>query len=328
MTKLLLTGAAGFIGSHFARHLLDSTDWEVQSLDKLDDAGSLGRLEPLRTKHPTRMFSTWHDLRAPINPDTVMWRRGSVDYIVHMAAQSHVDRSILDPVGTLQDNVIGTANLLEYVRREQPQARVLYFSTDEVFGPAEAQSFDEHDAHYPTNPYAAGKSAAEQLIPAYAHQYGVQCVVTHCTNAYGPGQYKEKFIPLVVGKVLRGEVVQIHGRRVAHDTFQSSSRYYVHVQDIAEATLLLLEKGGVVAGRGTGRYNIAGDVERFNITVAQDIAKVLERELHYEPVERPPSRPEPDMRYALAGRRLKELGWSPRVDFEDGLARTVGSYLS
>lgn len=207
MTRILVTGGAGFIGSHFIRHLLDETDWDIVSLDRLDEAGDQNRCATLIGP---RLKNVWHDLRATISPSVARQLGGDFKYIVHMAAASHVMRSVKDPIGFVLDNALGTANLLEYARLAEP-SKTLYFSTDEVFGPAPiGTSFDEYSAHNPNNPYAASKAAAEALCPAWANTYGLPICVTHCTNVYGPGQNDEKFIPLVVGKVLRGETVQIH----------------------------------------------------------------------------------------------------------------------
>jgi dTDP-glucose 4,6-dehydratase len=315
MTTILLTGAAGFIGSHLARYLLEHTDWSVVSLDRLDEAGNQQRLAKLVEQHPTRLSVVWHDLKAPIQPERLR-RFGDFRYVAHLAAGSHVDRSVRDPVGFVMDNVLGTAHLLEYVRQHQPHCeKALYFSTDEVFGPApEGVIFDEHAPWNPENPYAASKAGAEALCPAWAAQYGLPIVITHCSNAYGPGQDGEKFIPLCAGKVARGELVQIHARGG-----KVSSRLYIHVDDVSSAVLTILQKGGILHDAHSGKYNIVAAEELSNLLVAQQIADVLGRPLRHELVENPPNRPKPDMRYALSGAKLEALGWAPRVPFELGL---------
>ncbi len=315
MTRILVTGAAGFIGHHFTRHCLER-GWHVTTLDRLDEAGDLARLAPLKQAHPDRLHIVWHDLRAAIKTDAYA---GQFDRIVHMAAGSHVDRSLSDPLGFLADNVMGTAHLLEYVRHHQRRAKVLYFSTDEVFGPApEGHDFHEHSRHEPENHYAASKSGAEQLCPAYAHQCGLQIAVTHCCNAYGPGQHREKFIPLVIEKVQRGEVVQIHSRNGV-----SSSRLYIHVDDVSRAALAVLECGGVIQDDKSGRYNIRADAEQSNLDVAASIAELLGKPLQFELVENPPNRLKPDMRYGISDAKLRALGWAPRVPFHAGLRDVV-----
>jgi dTDP-glucose 4,6-dehydratase len=321
VTTILLTGGAGFIGSHLARYILEQTDWSVVVLDRLDPAGDQQRLAPLIEQHGRRMGIVWHDLKAPINPDRLR-SYGDFRYVAHLAAGSHVDRSVRDPVGFVQDNVLGTAHLLEYVRQHQPHCeKALYFSTDEVFGPApDGVVFDEHAPWNPENPYAASKAGAEALCPAWAAQYGLPIVITHCSNAYGPGQDREKFIPLCAEKVRTEQLVQIHAR-----DGRPSSRLYIHVDDVSSAVLTILQKGGILHDAYSGKYNIVAAEELSNLLVAQQIADVLRMPLRHELVENPPNRPKPDMRYALSGRKLEALGWRAEVSFDVGLRDALGA---
>jgi len=320
MTSLLLTGGAGFIGSNFIRYLLANTDWRITVLDRLDEAGTWNRVMDLRDAHPTRLISHWHDLRAPVNPS---FMPGPFDYVAHLAAGSHVDRSVRDPLGFVMDNVVGTANLLEYCRAVRPQ-KLLYFSTDEVFGPApDGVVFDEHSPHTPNNPYAASKAGGEALCPAWANTYGLPITVTHCTNVYGPGQYSEKFIPLATRKILSGETLDIHAKDGV-----PSSRYYIHVDDVSRAILTVLQHGETIRGPWTGKYNITGDREYSNLEVARSIADTLNRPLHTQLIEDPPGRPRPDQRYAIGGVKLKALGWAPQVPFAQGLRETVQGLIT
>ena len=316
MTRILVTGSAGFIGAVFTRHCLE-LGWHVTALDRLDHAGNQQRLAAIQSRYPDRLGIIWHDLRAELKPSQFP---DKYDYVVHMAAGSHVDRSLRDPLQFVQDNVVGTANLLEFCRHHQPQAKVLYFSTDEIFGPAgDGISFAEHSRFEPENHYAATKAAAECFCPAYAHQCGMQIAVTHCCNAYGPGQDGEKFIPLCIGKIQRGETVQIHSRNGV-----PSSRLYIHVDDVCGATLTVLLKGGVICDDKSGRYNIVAAKEWSNLEVAAMIAELLGRPLRWELVESPPNRVKPDMRYALTDNKLGVLGWEPRVSLEAGLRALLG----
>lgn len=315
MASVLITGSAGFVASHLIRYInRERPDWEIVGIDRLDEAASMARLNGCRIKQ------LWHDLKAPLRADALGFETlcCPFDYIVHMAAASHVTRSVKDPMAFIQDNVIGTANVLEYARRFTPK-KLLVFETDEVFGPApEGVVYDEYSPHFPNNPYAASKAASEALCPAWAITYGVPIVVTHCTNVSGEGQHIEKFIPNTIDKVARGETVQIHARDGV-----SSSRYYVHAEDVSAAVLTILEKGGIMGGPSSGKYNISGDEEHSNLDVAMRIAVEMGKQLRYELVEFVPDRPRHDQRYAIKSTRLEELGWKPRIGIQEIVKRCV-----
>lgn len=316
--RILITGAAGFIGANLTRYILENTGYSVASLDRLDDAGNLERLAALKQRFPGRLDCYHHDLRAPIHDSYI---RGAFQYIAHLAAGSHVDRSVRNPLEFVQDNCVGTANLLEWARKHHPTTKLLYFSTDEVVGAADdGESFDELSPMAPTNPYAAAKAAGEVLCPAWAATYGMPIAITRCTNVYGPMQHREKFIPLCIERIARGETIQIHSRGAV-----SSTRYYVHVDDVSRAVLTVLEQGGTLGGRGTGRYGISGDREYSNLDVAERIARLMGKTLRYEQVDFVPNRPRHDMRYCIKSSRLEALGWKPQVDFDAGLAAVVSS---
>lgn len=314
--RILISGAPGFVGSHLVKYILANTDWHIVALDRLDEAASLTRLGKLSS----RVDFIWHDLKAPIQIGVLGHEplRKPFDYIAHLAAASHVDRSVRWPMQFLQDNVIGTAHMLEYAR-EVGCGKFLYFSTDEVFGDADrGENFDEYSRHFPTNPYAASKSAAEQLCPAWAHTYGVPIVISHGTNFFGEGQHSEKFVCLAIDKIREGRMLQIHSR-----DGMPSTRFYLHAENTATAIVTILEKGGIIGNPETGRYNISGDVELSNVFVAEQIAKLLGKELRYELVDFVPNRPRHDQRYAINSTRLEALGWKRTVSFEEGLRRTV-----
>lgn len=314
MKRLLLTGAAGFVGRHMLRYLLDHTDWEIVVLDRLDSAAMGWELAEL-LKASQRVKWVWHDLKAAISPN-VEAKIGAVDYVVHMAAASHVTRSVTHPLEFIQDNVLGTANLLEWAKYEE--LRFLCFSTDEVYG-ASATPLPESSPMYPTNPYAASKAGSELLCPAYANTYGMDIVVTRCTNIYGPGQHEEKFIPLARRAILEDRVLQIH----ASENGLVSTRRYLYVEDVCAATLTVLQRGGRLAGEGSGVYNISADTDFDNLTVAQKIAAILGRDLRHELVFNPPDRPRPDLCYAIDDSKLRALAWAPAVSLDEGLRKTV-----
>ena len=277
--RILITGANGFIGAHLVSEIMKRTDWEVVSLDRLDVSGTYTRLGEIFDENPewrTRFTPVWHDLKAAIN-GIVDHRIGHVDYVAHLAAGSHVDRSIDYPMEFVMDNVVGTCNLLDWFKSRRDDflsdqiiklglllkedtvldpfpARFLYFSTDEVFGPApEGVSYKEWDRYNSGNPYSASKAGAEELCVAYANTYKLDIMVTHTMNVFGERQHPEKFIPLVIRKVRDGEKVTIHANK---DCTQAGKRHYIHARDVADAVLLLLEKG---RGLPLEKYNIVGE---------------------------------------------------------------------
>ncbi len=339
MSSALITGAAGFIGSHLVERILSNTKWKVTCLDRLDHAGNLERLVNSVRNFSDRVRIVYHDLRAEISGPMAK-RLGTFDYCLHLAAGSHVDRSVQDPSGFVRDNVLGTAHLLDYCRFNV--ARTLYFSTDEIFGSAdEGQCFQEGDRFNPTNPYSASKAGGELLVPAYANTYGMQLQITRCANVFGERQDPEKFIPLVIRKVLAGEIVQIHSRVrykvtnreeiLSTKTIEAtmlpdiSSRLYTHHRNVTSAVLKVLEKGECVGGENasSGRFNIEAGEEQSNLHVAQEIARLIGKPLHYELVQDPPGRPRPDMRYSIDSSKLRGLGWEPEIDFSSGLEQVV-----
>jgi dTDP-glucose 4,6-dehydratase len=336
MKKVLITGGAGFVGHHLIEHILKNTDWEITTLDRLDTSGNVERLRDIdiweREKHRVKFFCT--DLRAEINLEFAQMllelnrETGALrpfDYIVHLAAGSHVDRSILDPLGFVMDNVVGTTNLLNFIRLYPALAddgKFLYFSTDEVFGPApEGTAFKEWDRFNPNNPYAAAKAGGEDIAIAFAHTYRIPTIITHCMNIFGERQLGEKFIPICIRKILKGEPVTIHSNK---DKTKAGTRFYLHTRNVCDVVLFLLKNGKCLNGKGTqGKYNIVGDQEVSNLEMAQLIAKYMGKELKYEMVDFHSSRPGHDLRYALDGSLLKEEGWIPPVDFEKSLERTI-----
>lgn len=309
--KILITGAAGFIGHHLVKYINDHTDHEMTFLDRLDCSGNMNRLADIEVKRSRFVF---HDLKAEIN-DLLAKQIGEHDYVLHLGAATHVDRSITDPLSFVMDNVVGTCNLLNFVRKVGC-GKMIYFSTDEVFGPApDGVTYKEWDRYNSGNPYAASKAGAEELCLSFANTYKLPVAITHTMNVFGERQHPEKFIPNTVSKVLNGETVTIHSNR---EKTRAGSRFYIHADNVADALMFLLDKA-----EAGDKYNIVGDQEVSNLELAQQIANNLGRKLKYEMVDFHSSRPGHDLRYGLDGEKMKSLGWKHKVSFEDGLKNTV-----
>lgn len=318
---LLITGGAGFIGHHIVEHVLKTTPHKVVSMDRIDTSSSLNRLYEVVKNNEEwrqRLQIVWHDLKAPIN-EYVAEQIGHVDYILHLAAGSHVDRSVRNPVGFVMDNVIGTVNLLEYARTLDQLILFLNFSTDEVYGPAvEGTMFKENDRHNPCNPYSASKSAAEHMCNAYQVTYQIPLITTHTMNVYGIRQNKEKFIPLVIDSLVNNRKVFIH----TDERGTVGSRKYLNARDVAEAVMFLLAHG--VPGE---KYNISSDDEVSNLELAWMIAKIMDKDLSYELFNPNLTRGKNDIRYSICGQKMRDLGWSPRTLLEQGLREVVDWHL-
>lgn len=305
--KVLLTGGAGFIGANLVHYLLKHTDWNITILDRLDHSGNLNRLMDF-VAGPNdllkgRVRFKFHDLRAALN-DQVIQQIGKHDYILHLAAATHVDRSITDPMSFVLDNVVTTCNILDFARKSGC-LRFLQFSTDEVFGPApEGVRYKENDRYNSGNPYAATKAGAEELAVSYHNTYGLPVIVTHTMNVIGPMQNPEKFVPMTIAKVMRGETVLIHSNK---EKTKAGSRFYIEAEEVSRAILLLLDRG--VPGE---KYNIVGSEEIDNLDLAQRIATTMGKRLRHEMLDFHSSRPGHDLRYALDGSKMRLMGFTPR----------------
>lgn len=309
--KILLTGAAGFIGHHVAARL-DLDGHEITILDRLDHSGNLNRLHEVGFPNARSRF-IFHDLRAPINSQLVA-QLGRQDWIIHLAAATHVDRSIDEPMEFVMDNVVATCNLLEYARKTN--SKFLYFSTDEVFGPAPpGVAYKENDRYNSGNPYAATKAGAEELCVAYENTYKLPVIITHTMNVFGQRQHPEKFIPNTVIRVKNGQKVTIHADKTRT---KAGSRFYIHAGAVADAVAFLLEHG-----QSGQKYNIVGEREVDNLELAQAIAGAVNKPLIHQMVDFHSSRPGHDLRYALDGSKMAALGWKPPDSFEESLRKTV-----
>lgn len=330
MTKrVLITGGAGFIGHHVIDLFLRKTDWEIVSLDRLDYSGNLNRLHSVVSSYPKdvqkRVKVVWHDLKAEITELTSNFI-GPVDIILHLAASSHVDRSITHPMEFVLDNTVGTVNVLNYARTLPKLERMIYFSTDEIFGVAPpGVSYKERDRYNSTNPYSASKAAGEEFCVAYENTYKLPIFITHTMNVFGERQHPEKFIPMCIRKVRDGQVVRIHSD--ASKTIPGS-RYYIHAKDVAEAMYFLLhlndEQMKIVNTPDYGaakcpKFNVVGKEEVDNLQMLNYIAQAQGEKPRYEMVDFHSSRPGHDLRYALDGSFMKQLGWEPRLSIQERL---------
>lgn len=325
---VLVTGASGFVGHHIVEHLLINTHWNVIGTYTYEHRGDPWRLQHL-LNHP-RLEIIKHDCAAP-------WGRvgdrlaRSVDYVYNIAAQSHVDRSIEDPVPFIKNNVNLALHTLEWARTSSIKA-FFQFSTDEVYGPAlHDQLHAEWSPIIPSNPYSASKAAQEDIAISYWRTYGVPLIITNTMNVIGQRQDSEKFVPMLINKIIAGDAVTIH----ADDRGVPGSRFYIHARNVADALLFITESyasGAPLYSEDTCsrplRYNIVGEKEVDNLTLAKMVAEILQKELNYEFVNFHSARPGHDRRYALDGAALTELGWTPHVDFYTSLRTTVEWHLN
>ena len=331
---VLITGGAGFIAHHVIDRILNSTDWNIVSLDRLDYSGNLNRLHHMMMTHDAdvrkRVKIIYHDLKAEINPQTRSMI-GKVDIIMHLAAGSHVDRSIEFPMEFVMDNVVATCNILNYSRTIDNLERFVYFSTDEVFGPApNGVYYKEYDRYNSTNPYSAAKAGGEELAVAFENTYKLPIYVTHTMNVFGERQHPEKYIPMCIKKVRDGQVITVHS-----DSSRTipGSRHYIHAADVADAMMFLLDLKDFVmppefGGAKCPKFNIVGKQEINNLDLANIIAKSQGKELKYEMVDFHSSRPGHDLRYSLSGEFMKSLGWEPRIDLTERISQVVNWTLA
>jgi dTDP-glucose 4,6-dehydratase len=331
MRNLLITGGAGFIGSNFIRYALkNESDLQIINVDALTYAGSLENLKGLPDEK--RHTFVKGDICDQSLVEDIM-RRYHIDTVVHFAAESHVDRSIVGPAKFIQTNVTGTFSLLEAARqvwlREEVVARdnvrFHHISTDEVFGSlgVDDPPFSETTPYAPNSPYAASKAASDHLVRTYAHTYDLPITITNCSNNYGPYQFPEKLVPLMILNATQGLPLPLYGDG-------EQVRDWLYVEDHCEAIYLVLRKG-----RLGNTYNIGGNNQPTNLELVQDLCSILDEYLPESPyipheslITFVADRPGHDRRYAMDMRKIQsELDWLPRENLESGLRRTVVWYL-
>lgn len=326
---VIVTGGAGFIGSALIRQLIAGSDFSVVNMDKLSYAGNLSSLEEV-VDHPRYKLEKVDICDAEKVLQVLQKYQPSA--IIHLAAESHVDRSIDSAAPFIQTNIVGTFVLLEQTMRywaasspaAREQFRFLHVSTDEVYGSlGETGLFDESTPYVPSSPYSASKAASDHLVRAWHHTYRLPAIVTNCSNNYGPCQFPEKLIPLVILNAISGEPLPVYGKGL-------NVRDWLYVDDHVRALRLILEGGKVGS-----TYNIGGNSERTNLDVVRAVCRQLDRCLpcsghtpHESLISFVKDRPGHDLRYAIDASRIRdELGWAPRETFDSGISKTVEWYL-
>jgi len=307
--KLLVTGGAGFIGSNFIRHMLDThPDLEIVNYDILTYAGNLDNLKGI-DKQPRYSF-----IKGDIcdqNLVNATLKKFPVDAIVHFAAESHVDRSITDPSAFVKTNVLGTHTLLEAARKHSIP-KFIHISTDETYGSIMNGSFKETDILSPSSPYSASKAGSDLLALSYFTTFHLPVIVTRCTNNFGPYQFPEKLIPLFITNLIEGKKVPVYGTG-------RNIRDWIHVNDHCRAVEFLLDNG--IPGEV---YNIGGGHEKTNLEITDKILELLGKDKSV--IEYVTDRPGHDFRYSLDCSKLQKMGWKPRYSFEEALEETVAWY--
>ena len=322
--KILITGVGGFIGSHFLSHILVNTDWQIIGTDSWRHKGISERLtfNNHYRENYHRVKIVTHDLTAPLS-NVLKHTIGSVDYIVNFASESHVERSIDDPVPFVKNNVDIALTMLEYAKEVKPE-KFIQIGTDEVYGPTdEITTHPEWSAILPSNPYSASKAAQEALAISYWRTYGVPVILTNVMNQFGEMQDVEKFIPMVIRKILNGYTVKIH---IDPKTGRSGSRFWLHTRNTSDVILFLLREVSATMypeHDRPERFNIVGEKRIANLDIAKMVAQIMGKELKFELVDAHSSRPGHDPHYGLSGEKLLRYGYHFPKNLEESLEKMV-----
>lgn len=332
--KILITGGPGFIGHQTIKRFLNYTDYEILVIDRLSYAGDLNRIkeviDEVGEKNRSRIEFIYYDLKAPIN-DEVLKKLNGTNIIIHIGASSHVTRSVENPSVFIQDNVVGTFNILEAARKLESLELFYYFSTDEVFGPSDEDvKFKEWDRYNSKNPYSATKAAGEELTIAYSNTYSLPSLITHCCNVYGQRQHHEKFIPNTIKKILSNEKIIVH----TDQNNVPGSRYYIHNEDLAESIVFLTvnqenvrSKSIKLHKKDPAKINITGESLITNLEVVEMIGEELRMKFEYSLESKDALRPGHDIKYGLDNSLIKSMNGHFDREFAIGIKEVVNWYL-
>ncbi len=326
MKRVLLTGASGFVGAHVLRHILKNTDWHVVCLTTFKHKGLQDRIRFAVSGIDDdfdRVDVLLCDLSSPISPITAS-KFGKIDYVLNVASESHVDRSIENPTPFILNNVSLICNLLDWARTVDIE-KFIHISTDEIYGPYQNRASIEWDPHLPSNPYSASKAAQEDIAFAYWRTYEVPIAITNTMNIVGETQGSEKFTPLIIKKILNNEEITIH----TFDNGIIGSRFWLYARNKADALLHILDTNFAKYGTSSrlDRWNIAGDKEYNNLEWAEKVADILGKPLNYKLIDSSKSRPGYDSSYNLSNKKLLESGWKAPFDLDASLEKTVKWYM-
>jgi dTDP-glucose 4,6-dehydratase len=322
MKNMLVTGGCGFIGANFIRYLLEESDYtgRIVNMDKLTYAGNPDNLSGVKENFSDRYFFCKADICDKAEIENI-FDDYEIDSVCHLAAESHVDRSIVSPDDFIKSNILGTFNLLEVSRERMERIKLFHhISTDEVFGSLGKEGYFTEDTSYrPNSPYAASKASSDHIVRAYHKTYGLPLTVSNCSNNYGPYQFPEKLIPLIILNALEGKNLPVYGDG-------KNIRDWLFVRDHCIAIWAIMQRGKIGE-----TYNIGGNNEMENIKLVQMICDFLDKHIgrsHRDLITFVKDRPGHDMRYAIdSGKIMNELGWAPEESFETGLKKTIQWYI-
>lgn len=312
---ILITGGLGFLGGNLLKFLINNTNYFIYIIDKNISGLNLERIKNLNS---TRFKVLNHDLNHPLNNfDELI----NINYIIHLAAESHVDNSIKNPKYCIENNILSMINVLEFARTLKSLKKIINFSTDEVYGNAiNNENYTELDRYNPCNPYSASKGSCDLICNSYYHTFKLPIITINSMNIYGKMQHVEKFIPKVIYNILNNKQTIIHSYP---DKKKSGSRFYIYVKDISRAILFLLNNG-----KNGEIYHVRGEIEKTNLELAQQISKIMNKKLNYKMVDFHSERPGHDLRYALDDTKIKKIGWKLENNFDKNIEKTINFYIN